>query len=172
MTDRDDIDRRNAAAMRSAEAAWLEPPDDGEDDRLTDDTALEQARDELQRTPAEFTAWLCAMCEGASEPADLSDKVIQIDGAVLHPQEIETPSLAWLMVNAPRFAQQCMVVLRERFEIDTFAFARARARELLDEQDRADDRMREDAEAARCDAIDREREDRRYHGPDGNVNFG
>jgi hypothetical protein len=150
-----DLELRNAATMRGAQLAYdnLAPGDDFDDDWLTEDQALDQARDETLSA----TAWVADLLAKLTdtppgwEPVDVF--ALCGSGDPLDAVAVETLAvhqlLAIVMIGADKPAMTALRELRERLARELRDDIHDRANELLAEQAREQQRQREGWEADR-----------------------
>lgn len=121
-------------AERGHEARWLAREDEGGDDRLSEDEALADAEDELDRDGYQLAWWLNnhAILD-ASGPADLGSVRERIDIG----EPCSAAELLALAFNDADCAVYCLHLLREQFRAhaETRELVKARAAEILAEQD-------------------------------------
>lgn len=122
----------------------LDPPDD-DDELLTDDSALDLARDQLEQTPGMVACWLDA--EARKVP------LVPLDGyALAHVYRPLTPAeaLVVLMYAPDTEALKALHQLREHYKLAMTGAAQALACDILAAQHRAAMKALEDdrAEAA------------------------
>lgn len=141
--------RRNARAMRSAQARWdnMAPPDE-DDDELTESQALDIAHDELDLTPGAIVAWLSEACDDHGEPLDREE----LQRAVSDPRHQLQPheALTVLFSLQPPYAARALGVLQREYRRAMQHKARRRADELLAEQEAERSRREEEAVAERA----------------------
>jgi hypothetical protein len=121
-----------SATLAAAQASYdaRQPPEffeDDFDDAMTPERALEQARDEIDRTPARFAEWLHNACFERNEPEDHDRDDIDSDA------EDDPARLLWSLIHL-RSAQHRGYACRrliELFQNATEADAEARAAEIL-----------------------------------------
>lgn len=143
-----DQQRRADASMRRAQLAWdnrAPDEDDEDDDLLTPDQALGQARDEWLGTPAHVADWLAKEADTPEgwEPVD----VFKLCGSGDPVDAVNTDALtigqllAIVMLGDARDTMRATFALRERVAELMRDEIRGRADELLDAQE--DKRRRE-----------------------------
>lgn len=148
-----DLELRNAAAMRAGQARYDNAaPDDDElpEDWLDEDSALQQAADELATTPASVMFHLGHLVEERAEPVPLSLLMsrdfdwLDHDAATL---------LIVALEGSAENSRMAILELRDRIANRALDDAKRRARELLDDQKRREQSARDEW------ALDRARED-------------
>lgn len=146
-----DQQRRADASMLRAQLAWdnRAPDEDDEDDELlTPDQALDQARDEWLGTPAHVADWLAKETDTPEgwEPVD----VFKLCGSGDPVDDVATDALtigqllAIVMIGADKPAMTALRELRERVARELANDIADRARALLDEQERERERNRDE----------------------------
>lgn len=140
---------RTDATMLRAQLAWDDrsPEDDEDDDALTEDQALNEARDELLATPEVVADALSAAIGYSREPVDVF--ALSGSGDPLDAVAVETLTtaqlLAVVMVGDSKRAMAALYELRERMAFHLRDDIKRRADDLLAERAYNDRRMRDDA---------------------------
>lgn len=144
-----DLELRNAAAMRSAQASYETPTDVFEDeDALTEDMELEQARDEILSSGAWVADTLAKLTD--SDAGWQSFDVFADDGESRLPAELTAAQLlAVVLLGFDRDAIAARYELRDRLASVLRADIRERADDLLREQARRMEQQLNEEFAAR-----------------------
>lgn len=118
------------AAIRTAERAIAAAQrNEADDDLLTEQQAIELAREEMCATPGMVSQWLDGQCCAANEPLN----AYRLSSCI----NLTVPQLLAVIMGAPDFAARAAVHdLRAKYLADSDADVRAYAANLMDLQRR------------------------------------